>query len=133
MLSEAEQERIEQVLLRERSRILDDMQEVEQDARGLAADGDLTNYPFHQADQGTDTEEQEKAFLLASHEGRRIQQIDDALRRLRDDPEHFGECENCGKQIRMERLELVPESPYCAECQRVPDAEAIPPTTGQAI
>ena len=46
------------------------------------ADGDLSAYSFHMADQGTDAMEREKAFLFASQEGRFLWHIDEALRRL---------------------------------------------------
>src|SRR5436305_14074653 len=54
------------------------------------ADGDLSAYSFHMADQGTDAMEREKAFLFASQEGRFLSHIDEALRRLYRNPEQFG-------------------------------------------
>src|SRR6476620_4156489 len=51
------------------------------------ADGDLSSYSFHMADQGTDAMEREKAFLFASQEGRFLWHIDEALRRLYRSPE----------------------------------------------
>jgi RNA polymerase-binding transcription factor DksA len=43
----------------------------------------------------------------------RLRQVDDALRRL--DEGTYGTCAVCGKPIPVERLELVPETPYCVE------------------
>lgn len=119
MLTEAERSRIESLLLRERERAREAMAEMEGEGRGLNDTGDLSNYPLHPADEGTDTQEQEKAFLLAETQGRRQEQIDDALRRLREEPEQFGVCERCGKSISMARLEVVPEGRFCADCQRL--------------
>lgn len=86
---------------------------------GSEADGDLTNYPLHQADEGTDTMEEEKEMLLASQEGRLLYAIDDALRRLYKEPERFGRCqeEGCAREIAFERLELIPWARYCKEHQ----------------
>src|SRR6184192_2545044 len=58
-----------------------------------ASDGDLSSYSFHMADQGTDAMERQKAFLIApearDHPGHGKQ----ALRRLFQSPEKFGERE----------------------------------------
>src|SRR5919107_155593 len=82
------------------------------------ADGDLTSYPFHMADQGTDTMEQEKNFVLASQEGRLLWSIDEALRRLYRSPETFGRCESCGQAIAYERLDALPHARFCIRCKQ---------------
>src|SRR5216110_2822200 len=83
-----------------------------------ASDGDLSSYPFHMADQGTDAMEREKAFLFASQEGRFLWHIDEALRRLYRNPEQFGKCHNCGREISYERLDALPHARYCIECKQ---------------
>lgn len=94
---------------------------------GSEGDGDLTNYPLHQADEGTDTMEEEKEALLASQEGRLLYDIDDALRRLYKEPERFGRCEEegCGRTIAFERLEIIPWARYCKEHQEEHEASEI--------
>ncbi len=88
------------------------------------AGGELSAYSFHMADQGTDAMEREKAFLFASQEGRFLWHIDQALRRLYRDPENFGKCHSCGKDILFERLDALPHARYCIECkQREEDAK----------
>ena len=94
-------------------------------ASSTDADGDLTNYPFHMADQGTDTIEQEKNFLLASQTGRLLLHIDEALRRLYRSPETFGRCESCGRVIAYERLDALPYARTCAACKK--REESAPP------
>lgn len=86
------------------------------DSASPDADGDLTEYPFHMADQGTDAMELEKTFLLASQEGRLLWQIDEALRQLYREPETFGRCSNCGRAIGPERLEALPYTQLCIDC-----------------
>ena len=73
---------------------------------------------LHFADEGTDTMEQEKEFLLASKEGRLVYWIDDALRTLYKEPERFGVCAECGSPIGFERLDIVPWARLCVNCQR---------------
>lgn len=80
-------------------------------------DDELTKYPLHMADEGTDTMEQEKEFLLASQDGRQLLEIDAALRMLYGTPDEFGACERCGRDIGTERLEMVPWARLCIDCQ----------------
>ena len=81
-------------------------------------DDDLTNYPLHMADEGTDTMEKEKDFLLAHKEGEQLLEIDESLRLLSREPERFGVCDRCGTEIGMERLEMVPWAKLCISCKR---------------
>jgi len=60
--------------------------------------GDVALADQHPADVASETEARE---------------LDDALARIeRGD---YGRCIDCGKPIPDERLELVPETPYCVE------------------
>lgn len=47
----------------------------------------------------------------------RMRRIDEALQRMADDPEAFGECEDCEEPIPPRRLELMPWTTLCAACQ----------------
>ncbi len=81
------------------------------------ADGDLSSYSFHMADQGTDTMEREKQFLFASQEGRYFWHVNQALRRLYAAPETFGRCHNCNQEIGFERLDALPHARLCIGCK----------------
>jgi DnaK suppressor protein len=83
-----------------------------------AADGELTNYPFHMADDGTDTYEREQSSILATREGRLLWQIDQALRRLYRSPDTFGRCDECGNEIGYERLDAIPYVVRCVDCKQ---------------
>ena len=116
----------EKRLLDERRRVLKELGRADEVFGGTPqnADGDLSSYSFHMADQGTDAMEREKAFLFASQEGRFLWHIDQALRRLYKSPDTFGKCHNCGKDIAFERLDALPHARYCIECkQREEDAK----------
>ena len=115
-MNEQERGRIEELLLRERKHILDNIEHFDerlQDLRDRA--GELSLYRFHPADVGTESHDQEQDFMLTSVEGRRLYQIDEALQRLYKTPDDFGKCEACGRDIGMERLEVIPETNLCAE------------------
>lgn len=82
-----------------------------------SSDGDLSSYSFHMADQGTDAMEREKQFLFASQEGRYLWHINEALRRLYNQPDKFGHCHQCGVLIDFERLDALPHARLCISCK----------------
>jgi RNA polymerase-binding transcription factor DksA len=59
---------------------------------------------------------------LVEHSGRaranlqHLQQIEEALRRLEDEPERFGICAVCQEPITMARLEVIPHARACGSC-----------------
>lgn len=130
-MTKKERDHLEQHLLRERERALKALQKFDDRTRseGPQGDGDLTSYPLHLADEGTDTMEQEKAFLLATKEGSLLYAIDAALRTLYREPEKYGVCNNCGSEISFERLDFVPWAKYCVECQREQEEKVVPETS----
>ena len=67
----------------------------------------------HPADAASDTEMRELDLATEVLFEARLGQVDDALRRLDDGT--YGSCAACGRPIPPERLELVPETPYCVE------------------
>ena len=119
-MNDSERKRIEERLLEERAELLEVLAQMDERFRERLEgdDGDLTNYPLHMADEGTDTMEQEKEFLLAHNEGEQLLEIDASLRRLYKEPERFGTCDRCGGEISMERLEIVPWAKLCISCKQ---------------
>ncbi|HZI05088.1 MAG TPA: TraR/DksA family transcriptional regulator [Archangium sp.] len=59
-----------------------------------------------------------------------LPRVQSALRKLAADPTKYGQCEDCGNTILLERLQLVPWAECCAACQRkregVPDVAPEP-------
>lgn len=113
--SRQELETIEKELLRERERVVRKLTRFQEASR---TDDAMAAFSFHMADEGTDTMAREQAVMMAGDEGRRLQELDAALRRLYRDPERFGLCKECGAPIGMPRLELMPASEHCIECIR---------------
>ncbi len=128
-MKQNERDHLEKRLLRERERVLKALRQLDETLALLESDGDMTNYPLHLADEGTDTMEQEQSFLLLSKEGRLLIDIDEALRTLYKEPDRYGRCNNCGEAIVFERLDIVPWTKLCVTCQREHELLAPPPTT----
>jgi DnaK suppressor protein len=51
----------------------------------------------------------------------RVARIDRALRKLVEEPDDYGLCEECGEEIAQGRLSAMPEATLCAECQAARD------------
>lgn len=75
--------------------------------------GELSSYDNHPADEGTELFEREKDLALDEHEALHLQNIDKALDAI--DKGTYGICEVCGKEIPLERLEILPTTTYCKE------------------
>lgn len=110
----------EKRLMEERARVMKQLAQWDESMRSTiqSADGDLSAYSFHMADQGTDAMEREKAFLFASKEGRYLWHIDQALRRMYKSPELFGICEMTGERIEFERLDALPHARLSYKAKR---------------
>ena len=73
-----------------------------------------STYSLHM-EQGTDAMEREKTFLFASREGKFLNYLEDALKRI--EKGEYGRCTDCGKLIEKERLEAVPHAQLCVQCK----------------
>ena len=51
-----------------------------------------------------------------------LKHVEDALGRIEDG--EFGICEECGRSIGMKRLDAVPWTPNCRDCQEEVESEA---------
>lgn len=68
--------------------------------------GDLSDYPNHPADRGSEEHENTLDFELAALENVRFEEVDAALGRIEDNT--YGICEETGKPIEKQRLDLMP-------------------------
>jgi len=110
---------LEKRLLEERERALkalglfDEMTKADRES----GDSDLAAYTDHMADQGTEAMEREKAAIFATKEGRYLYRLEEALRRLYNDPKSFGLCHTCGQDVGFDRLDALPHARYCIDCK----------------
>ena len=101
----------ERRLLEERARVADVLRRGRADAGDEEArdqSGDLSAFPMHPADLGTDEMQRELDDAVATGEARTLAEIDAALERLYRTPERFGVDERTGAPIARERLEIIP-------------------------
>jgi len=117
-MNKRDRERFRKLILEKRAKLAKELGYLENEVMNFTSkdsSGDLSSYSFHMADQGTDAEEREKAFLLASREGRYVYHLNEALRRIDDGT--YGKCRACGCQISKERLKAVPHATMCIDCK----------------
>ena len=83
---------------------------------------ELSTYDIHPADMGSETYELTKQFALSRHQARQVEEVRAALERIRNGS--YGYCEFCGKSIAHERLNVLPETRLCLECEEERKIEA---------
>ncbi|HMK29555.1 MAG TPA: TraR/DksA family transcriptional regulator [Terriglobales bacterium] len=67
------------------------------------------------ADKAASSYNKEFLFTQSTNERQLLGMVESALTRIREGS--FGECVSCGKEINAKRLEAVPWTRYCIECQ----------------
>lgn len=82
---------------------------VEQGREAIAEDAQDT------IDQAVFSYQKELLFSRGSHDHGQLSLVKRALERLKN--RSFGKCVECGNQIGAKRLEALPWTPYCIDCQ----------------
>lgn len=119
MLKKSEIDDYKDSLLAMRSRLLGDVNQLEDEALRRSrqdSSGNLSNMPIHMADMGSDNFEQDFTLSLLEREGGTLQKIDEALSRLAEGT--FGLCQDCGSTIPKPRLKALPYAMHCVNCAR---------------
>jgi len=112
-------ERFRTELLEERGRVERAIENLREDHPGRIVDeveemaGPSAN---HMAETATATLDRQIDYTLEEHSGQVLAEIDAALKRI--DAGTYGLCANCGREIRVERLEAYPWASLCIDCKR---------------
>lgn len=85
---------------------------VRNQADGRSADEDTAQ---DIADRAASSYTKEFLFSQSNNDRQLLMMVDGALARIREGS--FGECISCGKEINAKRLEAVPWTRHCIECQ----------------
>lgn len=76
---------------------------------------ELSNYDNHPAELGSELFQVEQNTALKVHEEHQLQDIKDALKRIDDGI--YGKCTLCGVAIGEDRLEAIPYTRLCINCE----------------
>ena len=69
----------------------------------------------NEIDLASSLEGREMAFQLSSRERNELRRVEEALLKIKGDT--YGVCDNCSKYITLKRLEILPLTALCIECQ----------------
>lgn len=107
-------ERFKNIILDKHKEILEELNEGE--LKESIKEGPVDkSYSFHMADVGSDSNEREKSFLVASIEGNILTDLEDALERINNGS--YGICAICDEPIHPKRLEAIPYAKLCLNCK----------------
>jgi RNA polymerase-binding protein DksA len=116
--SKKELDQFEKLILQKREELVKELgylKETSMDKSYQDYTGEVSTYSYHMADQGTDAQEREKAFMFASREGKFLTYLDRALERIKAGT--YGLCMECSQPISKARLEAVPTATLCIACK----------------
>ena len=108
-----EKKRLEQF----RKKLEERQQELRRVVRNTEQDGRDADSEVAQdiADKAANSYNKEFLFHQSNNDRQLLQMVEGALYRIREGS--FGECISCGKEINAKRLEAVPWTRHCIECQ----------------
>jgi RNA polymerase-binding transcription factor len=104
-------------LLDTKAKLLSEMDSEQKAEREGSKDEGMDTY-----DLASEERDREINFILSDRERAKIKEIDDALDRLADNT--YGICESCGLEITEERLDALPFTRLCRDCQQDQEREA---------
>ena len=106
-----------QFVRRIKERLLQQKRSLERSALSVAEQGReaIAEDAQDTADQAVFSYQKELLFTRGTHDHGQLALVKRALERLKEGS--FGECIECGNEIGAKRLEALPWTPYCIDCQ----------------
>jgi DnaK suppressor protein len=112
-----EREKYRNTLLKKKEEIVDKISETYNESKevesGIAQDV---------VDKAESSYTKEFLLSLSNAEREQLLLIDEALKRI--DKKELGICQRCGKTISKKRLDAVPWTPHCIDCQQKEEEES---------
>ena len=112
MLTDKQIETFKQRLLKEKKKTEGYMENREE----VYDEGDLSHYDNHPADSGEELFLRERDHAMTELDEDFLSDVDKALLAIENGT--YGKCEVCGKDIELDRLEVIPEATLCIEHAR---------------
>ena len=116
-MNKKERERYRKMLLKKKEEIVDKISETYSESKeveyGIAQDV---------VDKAESSYTKEFLLSLSNAERQQLLLIYEALKRI--DKKELGICQRCGKNINKKRLDVVPWTPYCIDCQQKEEEES---------
>lgn len=116
--------RFKNILLNEKKKyedMIDHIEEVELEGLREQLQSELAFYDNHPSDTGDEITELHKEQALKTNQESLLARVNQALEYI--DNGNYGICKSCGREIDIERLEILPYAKYCIVCQETIDSE----------
>ena len=107
-----------ELLVKERGKVGGDLSHIAENTLNKSqrdASGDLSGYSYHMADMASDDYERDFSLGRATDEQKLLYLIDEAMKRVEDGS--YGKCLQCSKAIAKKRLQALPYTELCIDCQ----------------
>lgn len=108
-----------QWLKKEKARLLSQLSRLEESGIGDTMSdsiGELSVYDNHPADIGDELFERSKDLALRDNAHLLLGQVEHALEKVAAG--NYGICDNCGREIGIERLQAIPYATRCIVCEK---------------
>ncbi|MCG8515325.1 MAG: TraR/DksA C4-type zinc finger protein [Halanaerobiales bacterium] len=104
-------------LLQEKSRLQKEIERLTDEERLSLKEsaGEMSAYDNHPADNASNTLERELDLGIKNNTIALYTQVKNALAQI--ETGRYGFCQSCGKEIKDSRLEVVPYTSFCINCQ----------------
>jgi DnaK suppressor protein len=119
-LTAAQLEKMRNLLVTRRNRLLDNSRSKLGEVEELGSDGGGDS-----ADRAAASLDRDIMVDSAARETKQIRDIEAALSKI--DAGTYGVCEECAKTIPLARLEYMPNALYCIDCQEKLEAQGLLP------
>ena len=84
---------------------------------------------FDEIDQAATDRDKEMRMRLCNREALYMKKLEEALRRIEDGT--FGECDDCGDDIEIRRLEARPTATLCVKCKEDQERQEVLTAAGR--
>lgn len=116
-MNKKEREEFRKMLLQKKEKIVRKLSELTNESKEME-----TNVAQDVVDKAETSYTKEFLLSLSDADREQLLLIDEALKRLRR--EEFGVCLLCHQEIGRKRLEAVPWTPFCIDCQEKAEEES---------
>ena len=129
-MDQAKQAELKQQMETQQHSLRDRIDKMEEGGLGVSlreSISELSSYDNHPGDLGSEVFERSKDFALREGMELDLAEIEDALHRMQNGT--YGQCEQCGQEIPLERMEAMPTASLCIKCKHeedVPDRHLRP-------
>ena len=109
-MNKKEIEKIKKDLEKERAALVSEVENIKEREVTLA-----NSEVGDDIDKAAESSQREILFFISDHDRLRLNEIDEALQKIKE--ERYGICESCGKKIQIERLSAIPYARLCIHCK----------------